>query len=519
MKKFLLVFVVLFALLVFAGCEKLDSLEWEVLPKSVFVVGESYDLDSNVKIKINGNPYTLKDAKDRFKDELTITGFDLKKEGLGTLIIKYKTLSLYWAYQVIGETHELPEEVDEYEPSYDWFDEGKSTGEYVLKTPGDLYGFANIVNGRYDDYEGTYDFAEGAYDFAGETVKLDADIDLTGKVWVPIGEGVRLHPKKLEDCDFEGPNRDFNSEKDYEEDGVEYYFVKDKLGTDKNGYKYAVEEDEGWVVYYCEDGTLENYNVFAGTFDGQGHTIKGLSDIGYTPTNTVIYANSEKVLRGYSFGLFGIVAGNVTIKNLNFVNVQIVGTYYDAEKQKPSLATMDSVGAAIGYVAEGDGNLLVENVKVLSGFISGEDAIAGIVGRAYNYGDMTFKNLENRAQITANGHAGGMVGYINFKKAAEKGSVLEFINNANYGNIISSSKKKNKAAGAIINYVKGAHPDYVTFDGCRNFGNIVGMESNKSSLGLWSGACDDPDANKEESALYNINKNNCYNYGVLTYKA
>ena len=147
MKKFLLVFVVLFALLVFAGCEKLDSLEWEVLPKSVFKLNEDYNLDSNVQIKINGNSYTLGKAKEVFEDELTITGFDLSKEGLGTLIIKYKTLSLYWAYQVIEETTDLPEEVDEYEPSYDWFSLDKE--EYVLKTPGDLYGFANIVNGRY----------------------------------------------------------------------------------------------------------------------------------------------------------------------------------------------------------------------------------------------------------------------------------------------------------------------------------------------------------------------------------
>ena len=242
-----------------------------------------------------------------------------------------------------------------------------------------------------------------------------------------------------------------------------------------------------------------------------------MSDIGYTPTNTEIYANSQKVLRGYSFGLFGIVEGNVTIKNLNFENVQIVGTYYDAEKQKPSLASMDSVGAAIGYVAKGEGNLLVENVKVLSGFISGEDTIAGIVGRAYNEGNMTFKNLENRAQITSNGHAGGMVGFIVFTRDEDnKKNVLEFINNANYGNIISSSKGKNKAAGAIINYVEGAKSDYVTFDGCRNFGNIVGMESDKSSLGLWSGAA--AGANTKESDLYNI-KENCYNYGVLTYKA
>ena len=135
---------------------------------------------------------------------------------------------------MIGETR-TTWEVDEYKPSYEWFEPDK--GEYVLKTPGDLYGFANIVNGR---------DKQTAYNFEGKTVKLDADIDLTGKVWVPIGEGVRF--QKIEVVANEWEGRAFNPDTDYkDEDGGEYYFVK--------GYQYAVKDGEDWVVYNCEENS------------------------------------------------------------------------------------------------------------------------------------------------------------------------------------------------------------------------------------------------------------------------
>ncbi len=505
MKKFLLVFVVLFALLVFAGCEKLDSLEWEVLPKSVFVVDESYDLDSNVKIIINKTSYTLKDAKDRFKDELTITGFDLSKEGLGTLIIKYKTLSLYWAYQVIGQTTVLPEE-DEYEPSYEWFDEGEDTGEYVLKTPGDLYGFANIVNGR---------DGQTAYDFAGKTVKLDADIDLTGKVWVPIGEGVRKQVEKVEFDDFQTKITRFSgvtSEADLKDRLNSHVYDENKdfdgcvyLGN----YYFAQKVDGVWKYFYSDNDVVKGY-FFAGTFDGQGHKIIGLSDIGYTPFSPIFYANKTRVIKGYTFGLFGIVSGDVTVKNLNFENIQIVGAYYDADEKELVLAEIDSVGAAIGY-AFGEGDVVVENVKVLSGFITGEDGVGGVVGRVYSKGNMMFKNLQNRANVTSNGHAGGIVGYVSLKGAEAESDVkfdVKFLDDYNYGNIISTSKEGGKAAGAMINYVDQANKDYVDVEmkGCYNFGNIFGMYSGNSTLGLHSGY--------RAQSNYNIT-DDCYNYGVL----
>ncbi|HHX79646.1 MAG TPA: hypothetical protein GX692_01080 [Acholeplasmataceae bacterium] len=502
MKKFLLVFVVLFALLVFAGCEKLDSLEWEVLPKSVFVVGEEYDLDSNVKININGNPYTLEEAKATFQDELTITGFDTSNEGLGTLIIKYKTLSLYWAYQVIKKTTDLPEE-DEYKPSYGWFDPNKE--EYVLETPEDLYGFANIVNGRDE---------KTAFDFAGKTVKLDADIDLTGKVWVPIGEGVRKQVQEVEFADFQTKITRFSGVADEDD-------LKNRLNnheTDKNkefegcvylgNYYFAQKVGSEWKYFYSESGGVTG-NFFAGTFDGQGHKIIGLSDIGYTP-NSIIYANVSRVIKAYTFGLFGIVSGDVTVKNLNFENIQIVGAYYDADEKELVLAEIDSVGAAIGY-AFGEGDVVVENVKVLSGFITGEDGVGGVVGRVYSKGNMMFKNLQNRANVTSNGHAGGIVGYVSLKGAEAESDVkfdVKFLDDYNYGNIISTSKEGGKAAGAMINYVDQANKDYVDVEmkGCYNFGNIFGMYSGNSTLGLHSGY--------RAQSNYNIT-DDCYNYGVL----
>jgi hypothetical protein len=49
-----------------------------------------------------------------------------------------------------------------------------------------LYGFANIVNGEDGREDG-----RKAFDFEGKTVVLKTDIDLSGKIWTPIGEGPR----------------------------------------------------------------------------------------------------------------------------------------------------------------------------------------------------------------------------------------------------------------------------------------------------------------------------------------
>lgn len=500
MKKILILLFALFVFIGLSGCAELETLEWERLPESVYYLNgmTQEQFTESVSIKINGNTFTLNKALEQFPDDVTFVGFDLTKTGLGTIIVKYKSLSIFWTYQVIEKEKELPP-VGKITPDYGWYEDGKTT--YTLNTVEELYGFANIVNGK---------DGKTADSFAEKTVKLGRDIDLTGKIWVPIGEGIR---KKVEPVDFEDLEgkitrsefKELTNQTDLEDALEDHKPVKNK---DYNGYIYlgnyyfAKKEGEEWEYFYSDNDVVSG-NYFAGTFDGQGHKIIGLSDIGYTPFQSIVYANSACVIKAYTFGLFGIVSGNVTIKNLTFENVQVVGAYYDTEEEALVKAEIDSVGAAVGY-AFGEGNLVIENVKVLSGFITGVDAVAGIVGRIYTVGTITLKNLQNRANITSDGHAGGIAGYVSLDKPGSLNKKLEFINDYNYGNIISTNVS-GKHAGAILNYVGNPEKGTVKFDGCYNFGNITGYRDN-NGMGL---------VNQYvfKEGKYEIT--NSYNYGTL----
>lgn len=499
MKKLLIVLFFMFALFYFTGCAELETLEWKTLPDSVYELGSEMtekDFTDSVSIKINGTEYTLTEALEKFPDDVTFVGFDLSQEGVGTIIVKYKSLSIFWSYQVVSV--EVPVEVEK-KPNYTWYGDGTKT-TYTLETAEDLYGFANIVNGK---------DGKAPDDFAGKTVKLAGDIDLTRRIWVPIGEGVR---KEVEEVDFDRlvGNITRSEFKNYSDKAALDYALEHHT-PDKNidydgciylgNYYFAKKEGSTWNYFYSESSGVTG-NYFAGTFDGQGHKIIGLSDIGYTPFQSIFYANNARVIKAYTFGLFGIVSGDVTIKNLIFENVQVVGAYYDTEVDKLVKAEIDSVGAAVGY-AFGEGNLVIENVKVLSGFITGVDAVAGIVGRIYTEGNITLKNLQNRANITSDGHAGGIAGYVTL----DENKKLEFINDYNYGNIISTNVS-GKTAGAILNYVgsKGNDKEIgtVKFDGCYNFGNITGYYGANNWMGL---------VNHFKEDKYEIT--NSYNYGTL----
>jgi hypothetical protein len=257
------------------------------------------------------------------------------------------------------------------------------------------------------------------------------------------------------------------------------------------GSYYFAEKVSNGYTYRLSDVSLDANQFFAGTFDGQGHTITGLSDIGYTPKTSIIYASSSRVLQGYTFGLFGAVEGNVTVKNLTFENVTINGAYYNSGNNELVTAELDSVGAAIGYTSKVAGSVTIDNVKVLSGSISAFAAAGGIIGRNYTLGNTLIQNCENRANISITEyHAGGIAGYLSNQRSTD---IIQFINNTNYGNVTA---QKNFAA-AMVETAPQA-----TFTNCRNFGNIAGTAHNLGMVGV-------NDINK-------FTFTDCSNYGSLS---
>ena len=209
---------------------------------------------------------------------------------------------------------------------------------YEINNKADLYSFRDTVN--------------AGYDFAGKTVELNADIDLAGVAWLPIGNVYR---------DF----------------------------ANVNG----------------------NIAGFAGTFDGNNHIIKNLSNKGFSVDGLASGRNSSSVGEKYEvvFGLFGCVK-DATIKNLTVnANISDVGSQYVG----------DSVGAIVGY-AYGQ-SLTIDNCKS-TGVVNANDGVGGIVGRSYVVGNVSVTNCTNTATVLAKqavvakkaaGKAGGIIGYIN----------------------------------------------------------------------------------------------------------
>lgn len=170
-----------------------------------------------------------------------------------------------------------------------------------------------------------------------------------------------------------------------------------------------------------------NMATFAGTLDGQDHTIKNL------------VLNSEEA----NVGFFAILSG--TVKNLKFEAVSIEGT----NGSNPSIGTV---------AAKSTGT--IENVTVLSGTLKGgASGLGGIVGRPTGgsiTGCINYASLTNQA-TSGNGSLGGIASTVNATAITDC---------KNYGTITG-----NAYVGGILGYVNTA----MTVKACENYGAISGV--------------------------------------------
>ena len=203
-------------------------------------------------------------------------------------------------------------------------------------------------------------------------------------------------------------------------DAWDLYFMRDAL----NG-KFILTADIDLTEYVAAGGDLDNNGhgwapigengsiPFSGSFDGNGHTIKGL--------------HIEDIQTNYA-GLFGYLTG--TVKNLILENVSIIGScqYMGAVAGRCSgtisgirvsgmiqSTRTDSmyephVGAIAGYLLNGtiDG---CANTATLSASENQTAFIGGICGRVYSSGDnVTISCCYNTGAIAGRGYLGGIVG-------------------------------------------------------------------------------------------------------------
>lgn len=205
---------------------------------------------------------------------------------------------------------------------------------------------------------------------------------------------------------------------------------------------------EAWTPFNPASGYVTE--AYAGVFDGNGHTVSGLS------------VNAPGAGTTDGIGFFGTVNG-ATVKNL-----RIVGSVS---------ASSRFVGGIIGKT---QGSVTVENCSfhgAVTSTASGSNAgAAGIIGRI-NSGSVTVRNCFNSADVTGFNSA-GIVAY-----GSATGSSIE--NCYNTGTISGS----NRAGG-----MAGQMHNNTVFQNCYNIGKIGGSAAFTGGI----------------SAFNNQNARNCF---------
>ncbi len=184
---------------------------------------------------------------------------------------------------------------------------------------------------------------------------------------------------------------------------------------------------------------------FAGTFDGQNHTINGL-----------------KITGGSYVGLFGYL-GAATVQNVALVGANVSG--------------VKRVGALVGQIA---GNATIKNCSLdATSSVAGSDSnTGGLIGEASGSIVVTLENLTNNAPVTntesGTSRAAGIL------CQATSGASVTLKNCVNKGTITTNGGY----AGGIVSAKQGGAS--LVFDGCSNTGTLANGTKGTGALLAWS---------------------------------
>ena len=212
--------------------------------------------------------------------------------------------------------------------------------------------------------------------------------------------------------------------------------------------------------------------VFAGTFNGNGHTISGMhmeltgKEVAYGLFGQVTGTVKELVLKdsyigGKATSAIGTVAGDLlggaTISDITCENAEI-----------------DVVASYVGGIVGKNSGTAMNTVKnsKFAGSIAGTSATGGIVGQAIGNSTIDIVNCENKAAVSATGaNVGGICGY-----ALEGATVsMEMCNNS--GDVKAGANY----AGGMLGYAN--KKSVITIENCWNSGTIDGNERVGGLLG------------------------------------
>ncbi|MDY5899841.1 MAG: ZmpA/ZmpB/ZmpC family metallo-endopeptidase-related protein, partial [Candidatus Limisoma sp.] len=165
-------------------------------------------------------------------------------------------------------------------------------------------------------------------------------------------------------------------------------------------------------------GTLVSYpsKTFAGTFDGQNHTIYNLTTADYTPNHAVA-------------GLFGSTTG--TIKNVTLKNVNIRSSHYAG-----AIVAYSSTNGAVIENCHVDGGTVTSKAELIGSSYDNGDKVGGIAGYIVSDDKIdgcTVKNLTVQAYRDLGGIVGCSDGTVQICTVGENVTII-VDNENNYKN-------------------------------------------------------------------------------------
>ena len=292
--------------------------------------------------------------------------------------------------------------------------------------------------GNSPDFKITYTVTKGttyyigAREFNGNAIEGEVKLNVNLTVWqLPAdmtGKGTETEPFMLKTAEHLAWFRDYVNESNTiacakiadDVNEIDMSTVCHKADTEKQVTELS------WTPIGNSD------NMYQGTFDGNGKTIRNL------------YINATSDYTGF----FGY-AEKGSIKNITFDNAKV-----------------NSTGKNTGILAGYEEYCIVENIKTLEKCsVHGTKNVGGIAGSVIG----NIINCENHAMVMGASCVGGIAGYYN-------GSDNSITSCANYGVVTGSAE----GVGGMVGY-------FISFSGtiqnCANYGDITGTSNVGNLIG------------------------------------
>ena len=351
-----------------------------------------------------------------------------------------------------------------------WYEGHEGEKRFVLSTPEELAGLAVLVT-KHD------------ITFAGATIELDADIDLEGHQWFPIG------------CNE-----------------ANYWYLSPFSGTfDGRGHAirnlYIENGYHGQALFgECQDAVIKNLTVYgdvttgwqaAGVVAEMGRTtLQGITS--YVNVKTLFksgdggYASTAGGIVAYVADAYVVRTGAKPSRLENLVNYGSVECGGITEQGggvggiAGSLLVADDDQTIVVSQCENHGDVLAEASNYVDIYVKG---CGGIVGSTATYGNYQVTDCSNTGAVSAANlpSTGGVVGSI-----SGLASSVEYCYNA--GSVTGSSPEDVASTGGIVGRHVSAHTGNTSFDvtSCYNVGDVAGNGKNVSAvLGSTSGYAED----------------------------